>query len=336
MVSRVASFGQQALLLSATLENQVRVATAQEQIATGRQTDEFRGLAGQTTTLLGAQSTLTRVETFQRTIDTINGTITANDVQVGGIISAFEDIQDTLRLAIANDQGAGIEQLLETNYQFIVNALNTNFNGGFLFAGANTGTQPLSSVTIGGTSFDITTLDGLQNAITAGAAEVPPLTAADVIAQAFQNSDIPFQARVADGVDIEFGLLANEIGEAGLNAIQSVIGYIQDPATLPVDQLEGPLSDTAQAFLTGILADFDAAIDAARTQQTANGLTAQRLEVIDSQHADSAVFLETFIADIQDVDIAEAITRLNNDQVALQASFQAIRSLSDLSLLDFL
>jgi len=333
MVSRVASFGQQSLLLSATLENQARVAQSQQQIATGRETDEYRGLAGQATTLLGAQASFTRVETYQRTIQSINGTIEANDVQTGGIISALEDVQDTLRLAIANDQGAGIRQLLETNYQFIVNALNTNFNGGFLFAGANTGTQPLSTVNIGGTDYDVTNLAGLQAAVAAGAALGVPLTPAEVIEQSFQNSDTPFRANVADGVTIGFGLLADDVGEAGLNAIQSVIGFIDAANGFDLD---GVLDDAETAFLTGVLADLDAAVTEARGQQTANGLVSNRLDVISAQHEDSAVFLETFIADIQDVNIAEAVTRLNNDQVALEASFQAIRSLSSLSLLDFL
>ncbi|MEX0300304.1 MAG: flagellin [Kordiimonas sp.] len=48
------------------------------------------------------------------------------------------------------------------------------------------------------------------------------------------------------------------------------------------------------------------------------------------------MFLETFIADLEDVDIAEAVTRLNNDQVALEASYRSIGSLSQLSLLRFL
>lgn len=334
MVDRVSSFGQQSILLNATFENQRRVFEAQEQIATGRKTDEFSGLAGQATTLLGAQSTFNRTETYQNTINTINGQLQANDVQTGGIINSLDDVQDTLRLAIANNQGAGIEQLVDVSYQFIVNALNTNFNGGFLYSGANTGTKPIDEVTINGTTFDVTSIEGLQAAVDEG--NIIGLTPAQVIDQIFLNSDQAFQARIADGVDISFGLLADDVGQQAIEALQSVFGYIVDPATLPADQLEGQLSATANTFLTSALTDFDTAIEAARAQQTANGLVSQRVDVVGQQHADSLLFLETFISDIQDVDIAEAVTRLNNNQVALEASFQAIRSLTSLSLLDFL
>lgn len=56
MVGRVSSFGQQQLLVQGLQKNQKDVFTAQQQITTGKKTDEFRGLAGQVGTLLGARS----------------------------------------------------------------------------------------------------------------------------------------------------------------------------------------------------------------------------------------------------------------------------------------
>ena len=42
------------------------------------------------------------------------------------------------------------------------------------------------------------------------------------------------------------------------------------------------------------------------------------------------------ISDIEDVDMASAVTRLNGDQTALQASYKVMAQLSQLSLLNFL
>ena len=44
----------------------------------------------------------------------------------------------------------------------------------------------------------------------------------------------------------------------------------------------------------------------------------------------------TFISDIEDVNMAEAITRVNNDQIALDVSYKLTSELSRLSLLNFI
>jgi len=100
--------------------------------------------------------------------------------------------------------------------------------------------------------------------------------------------------------------------------------------------LQGELTDTQRTFLQGQLSSLETSIDNLRQIHVTNGLAFERMEVVDEQHTDTSVFLQTFIADIEDVDIAEAVTRLNNDQVALEASYQAIGSLTRLSLLDFI
>lgn len=67
-----------------------------------------------------------------------------------------------------------------------------------------------------------------------------------------------------------------------------------------------------------------------------NGL--KQNEVADAlvRHEDSGVVLKTLISDIEDVDMAEAITRLNQEQLAQQASARVLAQLNTLTLLDFL
>lgn len=310
MVGRVSSFGQQQLLIQGVQQNQRNVFTAQQQITTGKRTDEYRGLAGETGTVLGARSTLSRVETYQQTIDTVGGKLDANDVQLGAAIESVEGLLDQIRLTIANNQAAGFTEQLETTFSFVANGLNTNIDGTFLFSGAETGTQPVNVTNI---QDFITLKDG-----------------GGTTADAFDNAPIAFQARIADGVDLEFGVLASEIGTDIFEELEAL--YRADQAT----PFEGELTDAQRTFLSAQIASIEAAIDGVRQHQVDNGLAQERIKVLDEQHQDTSIFLETFIADIEDVDIAEAVTRLNNDQVALQASYQSIGSLSQLSLLNFL
>ncbi|MFC3051380.1 flagellin [Kordiimonas pumila] len=307
-MTRVSSFGQQQVLLRSIMDNQKSVFEAQRQISTGKKTDEYRGLAGQTNTVLGARSFMSRIETYQQSIATIRGKLDANDVQVNGVIGSMESFQKTIQDSLANNQAEGFAETLDQTFKFIVNALNTNFDGTYLFSGAETGTKPVN----------ITSLS--------------ELAALGSVNEAFDNASLSFEARIADGVSLDFGLLANEVGGSAFQEMLDIYNEINGPN----GPYEGELDATQFAFLQSKLTSLSAAIDDVRQVQVSNGLAYERLDVVADQHADSLVFLETFIADMEDVDIAEAVTRLNNDQVALEASYQAISSLSNLSLLKFL
>ena len=303
---RVSSFGQQQVLIQGIMDNQLKVFEGQRQISSGKQFEDYQGLAGKTNTVLGSKAFQARVESYQQTIDTIRGKLDANDVQLSGMIGAMESLQESIRTALANNTAEGFSELLDQTFNFISNGLNTNFDGTYLFSGAETGTIPVNVT------------------------ELSDLAALPAVADAFDNASVAFEARIADGVDLEFGLLASDIGEDVFQELLDL--YNQDQLT----PFEGELDATQFTFLQTQLASLETAIDGLREVQVSNGLAFERLEVVDEQHADTVVFLETFVSDIEDVDIAEAVTKLNNDQLALEISYQAVGSLSQLSLLNFL
>lgn len=305
---RVSSFGQQQVLIQGIMDNQLKVFEGQRQISSGKKHDDYQGLAGQANTVLGSRSFQARVESYQQSIDTIRGKLDANDVQLTGMIDAMETLKETVQSTLANNQAEGFSELLDQTFNFISNGLNTNFDGTYLFSGAETGTIPVNVT------------------------ELSDLAALPAVSDAFDNASVAFEARIADGVDLEFGILANDIGEDVFQEMLDLYNLDQGVN----GPFEGELSNTQFSLLQGQIASLESAIDGLRQVQVKNGLAFERLEVVDEQHADTVVFLETFVADIEDVDIAEAVTKLNNDQVALEASYRAVGSLSQLSLLRFL
>lgn len=316
---RVSSFGQQQLLINGIFENQTRVAEAQQQITTGKKTDEFRGLAGETGAALGTRSFQARIETYQQSIRTIRGRVDANDVQIGGVIDSLQSLRENIQTALANNTAEGFSEVLDTTFRFTVNALNTNLDGTFLFSGASTGTPPVTVNTLA----ELQTLTGVTT---------PTVVTGD-LNDAFDNSTQAFSARIADGVDIEFGILASELATETFTVMHNLYNYDLDVALGPLD---GALTTAQFTFLQTQLQELSTAIDGMRQLEVQNGLVFSRIDVVEQQHKDTSIFLETFTADIEDVNIAEAITRLNNDQTALEASYRAVSTLNDLSLLRFL
>ena len=308
-MTRVSSFGQQQLLLEGIFNNQQKVFTAQQQLTTGNKTDEFRGLAGQATTLASTKGFKSRVESYQATIDTVRGRLDANDVQLQGVLDTARELRENILTVLGQNQAAGFRPLLEESYAFVANSLNANVGGQYLFAGSKVDTPPVNALTL------------------------TDLVAAPTVADVFDNDADQYRARVADNVEVTFGVLASDIGQDLFTTIRTIAEFDANIATGPID---GELTAAQRTFLETELANLDAAIDGIQTIQVDNGLTFDRLETIGDQHADTDLFLEVFIADIEEVDTAEAITRLNNDLVALQASYQSVSTLTQLTLLDFI
>lgn len=83
----------------------------------------------------------------------------------------------------------------------------------------------------------------------------------------------------------------------------------------------------------GMMAGAIRGLDLAQAQ---NGIRQQQLAGILERQEGSRVTLRSFEADLQEVDLTEAISRLNQDQIALEANLRVVSQIGRLSLLDFL
>ena len=305
---RVSSFGQQQILIQHLMTNQERVFDGQRKVTTGKIADDFAGLAGFTNTSLGARAFSSRTESYEATIKTIRGKMDAYDVQLNGILDSARELEDFIRIAIGQYTTEGMDGMLDQTYSFISNSLNTSIGGSYIFSGSKTGVKPVQETNFAN------------------------MVALPAVSDVFANSQDKFVGRIADGVEMEFGVLANEVGQDIFQVLKDMQVYHNGGG----GPLDGNLTPTQIDYLKTELANIGAAIAGVQLLQVTNGLGFKRLDVIESQHADTSIFLEKFIADVEDVNMAEAITDLNKDQLALEASYRAISQLGNLSLLNFL
>ncbi len=212
-------------------------------------------------------------------------------------------------------------------------------NGTFDFAAAttNTGTAVVqSSAEVGSFVRDDYTLtftqanpgDPVTYQVTDSSAAVVATgtyTSGDAIE--FNGAQVVVEGEPADGDTIT-------VDGAPRQSIFTTIGEL-------VDVLENTTDDAssdalvANAVASG-LNNLDQALDNVLQVQTDVGV---RLSRIDSQEAVNEEFdlsLRTALSDVQDVDYAEAISRLNLQLVALQAAQQTFVTTQGLSLFDYL
>ena len=100
--------------------------------------------------------------------------------------------------------------------------------------------------------------------------------------------------------------------------------------------INGQLTSAQNTFLEAQLAVFDAAIEDMRIINSSNGMRFGRADELLEEHQERETFMLNFISDIEDVNMAEAITRVDNDRLALEISYKLTAELSRMSLLNFI
>mgnify|MGYP003353003654 CR=1 FL=1 len=158
------------------------------------------------------------------------------------------------------------------------------------------------------------------------------LAALPSVANAFANGSVKTSVRIGENQTAQVGMLASDLGTKLFSLFRQVAQF-DASGSGPFDT---KTTQSQQSFLEStIQTATDAATDV-NSQAAANGIRYQSVQsAIDQLKASSTVY-QDFVSSIQDVDMAEALARLNQNQTALQANYQMTAQLNQLSLLNFL
>ena len=307
-MTRVSTFGHTQSLISELLRNQSSLFQDQEQVNTGKVSSDYKGLAGKTESLLGAKTLLSRVTQYTSAGEQVKNTLDIYDNSVGVLDTVTSDLQDTLKQALANEEVYGFSETLSQGLNSVITTLNTQVGGKYIFGGTRTDVPPVS----------VQTTSDLQS-LAAGS-------------DAFQNNQQKPVAQVDDGVGLQYGILASDVA----GPLMDVMKAIADFNAGPNGPIDGKLTDTQKTFIQTQLDSLKTARQSVLNAQVENGVRQNRVDGILSQHEATNIVVTGVISDIEDVDIAGAVTKLNSDQTALQASYKVLAQLSQLSLLNFL
>jgi flagellar hook-associated protein 3 FlgL len=158
------------------------------------------------------------------------------------------------------------------------------------------------------------------------------LLALPAVADVFQNSGLTQSQSVEEGVSLETGQLASDLATDLFQMLRDLAAFdagVNGPFT-------STLTGAQTTFLEGQLQALPAVSRGLNDAAAINGARYAQIEDIVARHEDTGIELKKFIGDLEDVDLAEAITRLNQDQAAQQAAARMISQLQDNSLLRYL
>lgn len=243
---------------------------------------------------------------------TINDAVQWTNVQDSALSSATKSLQriKTLIQSSANDTMSHSDRQankaeIASEIHGVVDALNTNFGGRYVFAGMNTTEKP----------FDVTTVDGEITGITYnGTTE--------------GNGNL--SREIAPGVSIQL----NTDGREFINE--------QETAESP-DNLGSFFKDVMQALntddtekLSGLLDRADNQIENVVSNRAKTGAVFNRLEATLERNDNEKLNLKTMLSENQDIDLAEKFMQFTMEKTAYQASLAMGTQVLQTNILDYL
>lgn len=308
MLDRVAtwSFGQS--LVNEYQRIQVRTVNTQGQIATGKVGDQFADTRDKAGVLTAAKMKAADVESFTATTKEVLNKLNLQDLHLQQLSDLSARLRSAIGDALSTDHAPALMEDVRNLYNEAVSLLNTRVDGKYIYGGSRTDQPPVN------------------------ATDLAALIAAPTVADIFDNTALKQTQRIDENEVLETGLIASDIAT-------DLMQMFKDIATFDAG-VNGPfgmdLTTAQKTFLTTqhvALPDVQKGIN---TIAAINGTRHEQATIALDRHESLAAYFAKFIGDIEDVDLAEAVARLNQDQVAAEAAGRMIAQVNQLSLLNFL
>ena len=309
-MTRISTVGQNDFLLTDIFNIQKRIADGTRQISSESKSTTYHGLALDVQALAAAKSIKSKSEQFVIAHRDLSRITNVQDLVLEGLSDIAKQLKVEMITASQPGGGVGFRTVIDNLYTDAVNLLNIKENGRFLFGGTRTDTAPVQSL-----------LPANLEALGAGNH-----------AQAFVNNSVKPTALIDDGLEITHGVIASEVATDLFNIFQDLM----IAATASAGDFEKPLTDSERDFVISKFSEADTAFDTINLIQAQHGVAARLIEETAARHENEIVLVNKFIADIENINVAEAVSKLNNDQTALEASFRVFSQLNSLSLLRFI
>lgn len=296
--------------LRAVQKNRSQVVQLQNQLSSGRSLLSPADDPGAAARVLALRENLSRIDQFQRNIENARAQLDNQERVLSGLsgimirarelaVSADTETPEFDKIAVEVRELFG--QTLEL--------ANTRVGDSYLFGGHVTDSAPITQTGAFSDPAPIVAYNGDSGVI---AASIETSTQIDInltAREVFLGS--------TDGDDVADGNFVNLF-----NLLQDLNNRLEDPATYGAP--------------TGVLGDVDKAIDQINSLRARVGGRSNRLDAASNQLSSLSLASETERSTLEDTDLVEAITQLQQREQALEASLSVSARVVQPSLLDFL
>ena len=307
-IDRIGTASNAQLLLAQIQKAEVAVDTVNRQVATGKVSDSYTGYADKTAMMESARSAAARAEANISTAQQAETRLDLQDTQLSQLGELADQVRQTLSKAAADQDATSLTEQMQGFFNQAVEILNAKDANGYIYAGDNNQVPPVA----------VTNWNNI--------AALPS------VSQAFANGTVKTTVRIGDTQTVQIGRLASDLGTGLFDLFQQ---YAQFEAG-PNGPFDAKTSPAQQSFLESTIQTSMNVAQDVNKQTAQNGIAYKMVQNTVSRLQATSTVHKTFVSNLEDVDITEALSRLNQNQIALQASFQVASTLNRISLLDYL
>ncbi len=306
-IDRVASFASTQMTIAQIQRGEAALELSNEQVASGKVSSTYSGYGDKTAVMEAARSASAHADAHVAAAQQASARLDLQDSQLSQLSDLVDQVRQTLTNAVSNQDGTAIMDQMQGYFDQAVEILNSKDGSGYIYGGDNNQTPPV-------------TVSSLSD-----------LAALPSVSGAFANGTVKTSVRIGDNQTVQVGMLASDLGTQLFSLFQQVAQFNSgEPFT------SGATSPTQQSFLESTISTTANVASDVNSQAATNGIRYQMVQNSMDQLQSAATVYKGFVSNIEDVDVASAMTQLNQNQIALQASFQMASKLNQLSLLDYL
>jgi flagellar hook-associated protein 3 FlgL len=358
MVS-VSSYSTISLLISQQSSVRDRFDQLSRQASDGHKAVDFAGLGGGLT----RQSVMLRVQqasrgNFSSTIQRVAGQLDVTQTaltKMSEMANSFADLSAKLMSGTQQDISTAPQQAKDALSQ-LVSLLNTEYGGDYVFSGSDTSNPPIPNasqifssgfyVQIGAEVASLTATNGATVAAntkaiaSSNAVGTTPFSA--FLSDASQGLNEPRRAFFADSkLSVTVGIKANANGSAVSTGNATTGSWARDlmrnlAVVANMDPAQSRLTPGFSTLISDVGAGFKAASAALAQEEGSLGATQKQIDDQIQHHKDLTTIAGEQLNNVEDVDMADVLSRLQLVQVQLQSSYKILGSLTSLSLVNYM
>jgi len=308
-MARVGTLAENTQILQYIQNNKTSADALTAQIATGLKSPDFAGISSQAAQLVSLTDQSSKQQDYINTINTVSTRLQVMSLSVGSIETLATQFVGNLPADAYNTTGETIQAQAQQVLAQVAGYLNTQDGSDYVFSGNKTTIVPVNTA-------------GLPNpgTLTSSVSGAPPNGY-------YQGDNGTAQATVDNGVTLTYGVDANN------PAFEQFIRTLNYLANAPAFDQNNPADVANVTKATAMLNQSVTAIQAVEgTISLQQGQLSNQL----TTHQNAASLATSTIANIEQIDPASAITELDTLQTQLQASYQTVSILQQLSLVNYL
>jgi flagellar hook-associated protein 3 FlgL len=313
MGTRVSNLASNRLIQSTILRTQDRIADRQLQISTLQKSQDYAGIADESNRLVTLEASKRRVEQYLTEGTSVKLRMQTMLNSIDSLKTTLKDVQGMARDILEDGtlpDGIDKDEFAQVKISEIKDFLNVKVAGRYLFSGSLTETEPV-------VPGDLSTAPTNTSTLPAFTTEAEP-------SFYYQGDNTKLKARLDEGLDIQYGVTADN------PAFEKMIRAVRILRSTPLTDtnIKAKMQEAAD-LCTEAQTDLQSVELNVGTKLEQLGRTTKTLQ-------SSKEFMGGIVSDLESADTFTAVAELTQDQTMLEASYNVLVRLSQLTLTKYL